>query len=214
MNPSTKQKRERITTPVGVFVYPKLNKPDTKFNADGVYSVKVRYTAGEAAPLLAQLQSLADAAYVESCKSEKKAKLKRADLPIAVEVDKDGNETGNYLLNAKLKAKFTARDGSVIEMRPIVYDAHRNICTKEVWGGSTGKLSLEVVPYFTATVGAGISLRLKAVQVISLVAAGQGGSAESFGFDKEDGYTEEVQVSKEGVTDGAPVAEAAASGEF
>lgn len=33
---------ERITTPFGEAIYPKLTEPDTKFKAEGEYSTKLR----------------------------------------------------------------------------------------------------------------------------------------------------------------------------
>ena len=32
---------KQLTTPIGTAMYPKLITPDTKFNADGVYSCKL-----------------------------------------------------------------------------------------------------------------------------------------------------------------------------
>lgn len=46
--------------------------------------------------------------------------------------------------------------------------------------------------------GAGISLRLKAVQVINLVAGG-GGTGESYGFGEEDGYVAPKAATNEAV---------------
>jgi hypothetical protein len=199
---------------VGTFVYPKINKPDTKFNPDGSFELKIRYTEEEAQPIIAQITKYRDEAYVELCKEQKKAKLKMAELPIRKETDKEGNETGNYILSAKLKAKFKGTDGSVVEKKVAIFDSKGKPTQAEVWGGTRGKMSCQVVPYFTAAVGAGISLRLQAVQVLELVSAGQGGSAESYGFSKEDGYEAEVKAA-EGTSDAEePTMAATQSGEF
>ena len=58
----------------------------------------------------------------------------------------------------------------------------------KVGGGSVIKVSYEVVPYYTAIAGAGVSLRLKAVQIIELKAYSGGGNAESYGFGEEEGF--------------------------
>ena len=43
-----------------------------------------------------------------------------------------------------------------------------------------------------AAIGAGITLRLRAVQIICLVESG--GTAESFGFDEEEGYAADAET--------------------
>jgi len=63
------------------------------------------------------------------------------------------------------------------------------------------------VPYYTAMAGAGVSLRLRAVQVVKLVQGGSG-DASGFGFDEiKDGYVaekkevaDEVSVQEEETT--------------
>ena len=57
-----------------------------------------------------------------------------------------------------------------------------------IWGGSTVRISADIVPYFKPADGEyGISRFLEGVQVIELVSAG-GRSAKDMGFDEEDGY--------------------------
>jgi len=48
------------------------------------------------------------------------------------------------------------------------------------------KVSAELMPWYTAMAGAGVSLRLRAVQITELVEGGAG-SAEGYGFDKVEG---------------------------
>ena len=62
-----------------------------------------------------------------------------------------------------------------------------------VWGGSEMKVSYELVPYHTTLVGAGVSLRLKAAQILKLV-SGEGAAASSYGFSKEEGFEQPVDV--------------------
>jgi len=49
------------------------------------------------------------------------------------------------------------------------------------------KVSAELIPYYTAMAGAGVSLRLRAVQITKLVEGGSG-NAKGYGFGEEDGY--------------------------
>ena len=70
-----------------------------------------------------------------------------------------------------------------------------------VWSGSKIKVNSLLYPYF-APIGAGISLKLNAVQVLDLV-QGNGGN-EGFGFEEEDGYVlQEEDISSEDTTDEA-----------
>ena len=45
---------------------------------------------------------------------------------------------------------------------------------EQVWSGSEMKVSADMIPYYTAMAGAGVSLRLKAVQITKLVEGGAG----------------------------------------
>lgn len=47
-------------------------------------------------------------------------------------------------------------------------------------------------PFFVAALGAGVSLRLQAVQIIELVQGGER-TAASYGFEDEEGYTAEPE---------------------
>ena len=64
-----------------------------------------------------------------------------------------------------------------------------------VWGGSQIKVSAELIPYYTQMVGAGISMRLRAAQVIELVEGGS--NSEGYGFKKEDGYVHTTETKSE-----------------
>ena len=55
-----------------------------------------------------------------------------------------------------------------------------------IWGGSEIRVNGSIAPYNVGLVGAGVSLRLRAVQVIQYVEGGTG-SADRFGFDEVDG---------------------------
>jgi hypothetical protein len=103
--------------------------------------------------------------------------------------DRDtGDDTGNVEFKFKLKAKVRKRDGTTYEQQPAVVDSKRVPLTKEtlIGNGSKVKIAFEPVSYvMPSTKKAGVSLRLKAVQVIDLVEYGN--SATSV-FDEEDGY--------------------------
>jgi hypothetical protein len=109
-----------------------------------------------------------------------------------MEVDDDGEETGNVLLKLKQNAAFTdKKTGEERQVFVALYDAQlRPIDRKKVsiYGGSLGTASYTTRPYLVdSTNGAGISLDLKAVQVLQLVTQGER-SGQSYGFEAQDGY--------------------------
>lgn len=187
-----KNRNPRYVTDVGVAIYPYLTKPDTKFNADGEYKVKLRLNPDSMirdvqGREIADVQTFLDDMMlkaVEKAKQENKGRIKEGDPPYIID-----DETGDLLVNFKLKAQVRTKEGSTFSQKPALFDAKGKPITPEsIWGGSKIKVSFEVVPYYTRIVGAGVTLRLRAVQVLELVTGGSGGSAESFGFGEEEGY--------------------------
>lgn len=179
----------KLTTPVCKFQYPKLIEPETKFNPEGVYKVTAVLDAADATDIADQLDSLLTR-HKESLKIQAPSqKFKLADLPYGYE-DIDG--TPSFVIKAKMKAKGIDRDGRAWSSAPALFDAKgRAVKDREslkgMWSGTVGKVSFEACPFHQAAIGAGITLRLKAVQIISLIEGG--GSAEGYGFGEEEGWT-------------------------
>lgn len=200
-----KPQHEKFTTPRGIAKYPRLNEPDTKFDAEGVYTTKLVLPGELAQPVIDKLKAVAAVALKDAktqleaelaeAKGEKKGKLKKqraelkqADMPFKPVFDDDGNETGSFEFNFKMKAKRTdKKTQKVIEMAPAFFDAQgvKLKTAPSVWGGTEMKVSCQLVPFYTAAVGAGVSLRLRAVQIIKLVSGG-GGNAQDHGFGAEE----------------------------
>ncbi len=197
------EKRKKLPTfitPKGTAIYPWLHKADTRFNSDGEYHVKLRLPADAEIKVddeMVDLQEYLEEAVVESfAKAKKEAgspakakKVKKADLPIGSHEDDEGNETGDVLYNFKMRAVVKPKEGEPWTQKPRIFDAKGTALElKSLFGGSELKVAFQVIPFYTALVGAGISLRLKAVQVLHLV-EGDGGTAKSYGFDEdEDGF--------------------------
>ena len=196
------RKNERITTPVGVAQWPRLNEPDTKFNKDGVYSVGLRLSAEDAQPIVEMLTN-ALAAHVDKLEKEKK-KVSGGRLPSTDVVDQDSNPTGEVEFRFKLNA-IGMSGGDRWEQRPALFDSNGKPITETIGGGSKIKIGAEVIPYHTSIAGAGISLRLKAVQVIELVEYTKGDSFDSWSFSKEKGFetSGKEEAATEAVTTGA-----------
>lgn len=176
---ATKKKYTRLTSPLGTAIYPRLTQPDTKFDKDGVYSVDLELDpqAKETKEFIATIKKVADEAYSSTCESKGGKKLKRADVPIKE------TEEGNIRIKFKLKSKAGNEEKSW-NQKPMLFDSMGKAIDSppNIGSGSRIKVAFEVVPFFTAMVGAGVSLRLKAVQIVELREYTPGGNFDAYGF--------------------------------
>lgn len=206
-----KKRAESHLTPAGIAQYPRLSKPDTKFKPEGEYKVTLIVDGETSAPLRAKI----DAAMLTSLAAAKKdlvpakAKLIKAasDKPYKPVLDEEGEETGKYSFNFKMKAVIETRTGERINKRPSLFDAKGkplDPAKVSVGGGSVVKVSFEMYEFYTPAVGAGVSLRLLAVQIIKLVEYTGGRDAAGYGFGvEEDGYSAD-EASEGSATEGEP----------
>ena len=187
---------------IGEAIYPHLNKPDVRFSEAGEYKVTLKVAKSDATAMLKLYNSAIEDALKLAEQNHKGKGIKNAPKPFTEE-DKfvffkfKMKATG---VNQKTKEKFS--------QRPQLFDAKKNPIPLStiIWGGSKMGVAFNLVPYYTPMLGAGITARLKAVQVISLVEG-----KDSNLFSKEDGYettpepkaevisneTSEVQESKD-----------------
>lgn len=183
-------KQPRYTTPKGTAKYPWLSTPDTKFNPDGDYKVTLVVPVQEADTIMSFLDEQLAASQAQATKANPGKKIKVADAPYKID-----EENGNVEINFKLKARVNMQNGDSFEQRPALFDAKGKPLTDvNVGGGSKVKVSYECVPFYTALIGAGISLRLRAVQVIDLVEFTGGADAGAYGFEEEDGYASNAEA--------------------
>jgi hypothetical protein len=205
----------QFITPRGTAVFPKLNQPDTKFDANGVYETKLKLEADAAdgqigksvvalPEIVEKLEAIRDQFLAEK-KAElaggkdpkQKAKAKNITARAIGEpaYDDDGEETGELILKAKMKASgISAKDNKPWTRKPVIFDAKGKKLSDVplIYGGSTLKVAVKAVPYYMAAENeVGVSLYLEAVQVIDLVSGGGGRSASAYGFGSEDGYVAE-----------------------
>lgn len=178
-----------LKTPAGIAIYPHLNKPDTRFNPEGQYQVKLRIPSEEAKDLISAIDAVIDEEVAKAKKENPKKAVKLATKPYAVALDDEGNETDEFIFSFKAKAVLSLKDGNKIPVTVKLFDAKGGVFPQEdtIWGGSKLKIAFNAAPFNTAMAGIGASLRIKAVQVIDLVTGG-GGNASSFGFGEEEGY--------------------------
>lgn len=195
-----KKKNVRYVTEKGTAIFPYLIEPDTKFNSDGEFKVKLKLApdanlATAKGDNVGNFQYFLDELMEKSlAKAQKdnpdKKRIKTADDPYTFDDD------GALLVNFKLKANVSTREGKTFQQRPALFDSKgKPFDGDELWGGSLVKVAFEAVPFYTAMIGAGITLRLKAVQVIELRQGGEA-SADSYGFGEEEGY-ESAEASKQ-----------------
>ena len=173
----------------GSAMWAKVMEPDTKFVPEGQYTIKVVIPVTEAAELCEQLDSYATQKLAEVVKEQPKLKAVLSTTPAyTTEYDDDGNDTGNVTFNCKLKAVQVLRDGTKRVQKPFVCDSKVKPINPDTLIGNGSKVIVKVQPnpyMMPATKTVGVTLRLKAVQVIDIVEYGN--NAASI-FEEEDGF--------------------------
>lgn len=177
----------RLTTPKATLKYPKLIEPETKFSPEGHYKVTAVIPAEDVGDLADQLDTLFEEHKASLKAQAPNQKFKAIDPSFGFE-DIDGKPC--FTISVKMKAKGMDRDGRSWSAVPALFDAtgapvKDREALRGMWSGTTGRVSFEACPFYQPALGAGITLRLKAVQIIDLVESG--GSANSFGFQEEAG---------------------------
>ena len=187
----------KLTTPKATFKYPKLIEAETKYKPEGVYKVTAIIPAADAGDIADQLDALLEAHKASLKAQSPTTKFKLVDPSFGFD-EIDGAPC--FVLTAKMKAKGVSRDGRSWSSAPALFDVRGGAVKdrdslRRMWSGTTGRVSFEACPFFQPAIGAGITLRLKAVQIIDLVESG--GSADSYGFQEEAGgwATSETEAS-------------------
>lgn len=181
-----------FTTPAGEYLFPKLLDPDFKFNPEGLFSCTIIL---EPTPENVEFMATLEGEYEEqmaALKEEHGDHIKMADKPWGPEVDYETKvETDRFAIKTKMKHHIETKAGKSWTQSPKVFDTLGQPVRKDasIGSGSIGRLSFELVPYYTAMVGAGVTLRLKAAQVIEAKAFASR-SAEDYGFPVEEVPTE------------------------
>lgn len=201
--------RKPIYSPKGTFLYPKFLTPDTKFDPEGVYSVRLVLDGEAAASLIEKIDEEIEATYQAELENAgipaKRKKVKKADAPYQPEEDDEGNETGNVIFNFKLKAVGkNSKTGETWKNVVKLYDAKGSeiVGAKKkalkIGSGTIGKVCFQMNPFYTAQVGAGVSLRLLAAQIIELIEFGGG-----YQFGEEEGgfSADDYEADEEGFED-------------
>lgn len=197
MADNKRKKYETFISPSGIFKFPKLTEPDTKFKDAGEYSVKVicEPDAEGVQELIAMIHEGAKETLKAAIKGEKSAAKKKKwetkYLPYSDGLDEDDEENGTVEFNFKMTASGVAKKtGKPWKRTPALFDSKGKPLPGDVsiWGGTVGSVAFQVIPYSqTIQTGASVKLALEAVQVTSLVSGGHKDAA-GYGFADEDGY--------------------------
>lgn len=198
-----KQKREKIVTPVGVVKFSHLTVPNTKFNKLGEFSVDLLLDPADpaVAKLKESLEAKAQEVRAKALAEAKDGKTKKAIeayevyTPFSADEDKEGNETGNVVFKAKQKAVIEVQGKDPIKKTVAIFDAKQKpLLGKKIGRGTKMKVACTLAPFVAPGLKTlGVSVWLEAVQIIELHEFG-GGSADSFGFGEEEGYTDEGET--------------------
>ena len=192
-----KNNNVKVVSPVGVSQYAWLTTPDTRFDETGHYKTNLIINGKEAQSWKTQIDAEIKKSGALAKEKAKGKAIKEAPRPYDDEMI-DGKASGNVIFKFKTKAKIIAKDGKVIPNRVALFDsAGKPMIDANVWSGSEMKVSAELIPYYTAMAGAGVSMRLRAVQVTKLVEGGSS-NAKGYGFEKvKDGYEQPEAVAVE-----------------
>ena len=228
-----KSPSKHIVSPRGVAGYCYLNKPDTKYDPDGVYRVTLNLDTGDADVLkfiaqtdaaLEEAEAFARAdleAQIEAASGQKKGQLKQklaslkvADSPIKQLFDEDGNESTMVKVEFKSKAKFKDRKTDVTRpMNPKILDGKKNeipFGSLQIGGGTEMKVGAQRRAYYVpGTNTCGVSFKMNVVQVLKLVEFG-GGNGGEYDFGDEEGEDLTDRVKDEPRNTGSDTAEGGA----
>lgn len=175
-----KPKLVRLVSPKGAARYPRLNSPSTRFKPQGEYSVKLACASDETtAKYIEQIKEIARVSYKEHCERIGKPKLKMAEWPWK-------EDNGQIVFKFAAVAKIVTKLGKEYDNKVALFDVKGHPVTEMIGAGSVLKAAADINTWYSPALGFGVSLRLKAVQVIDLKAPSNLVSADAYGFTTEE----------------------------
>jgi hypothetical protein len=143
-----------MLSPIGKVLMARLDVPDTRFSADGVYSIMLEFSAETNSDFMSYLDYQMEQAAANAKAEHKLKKIKEASVPYALDLEAE-----------TFKVIFKMKAGNA---KPEVFDTELNPIDPSIPVGSLVRVSYTPSQFYTSLVGAGISLRLQAVQVQQL----------------------------------------------
>ena len=163
----------------GEAIYPHLMKPDVRFNEYGEFKVTLKIGKQDASAMVKLFDQACEDSLASAEKEAKGKKIKSAPIPYKLEGD-------HVFFKFKMRASGTnKKTNEKFSQRPALFDAKKNPipASQNIWGGSLMKVAYQLIPYNSPAIGAGVSARLKAAQIIKLVE----GKDQNV-FKEEDGF--------------------------
>ena len=165
-----------VMTPVVPVTWAYIDKPDTAYDADGIYQADLHFDVNvpEQKEFLSVLKKAIPAG--------------AANMPY-----KKDKDTGLYVVKVKQKAVVTVK-GKTYTFKPKVFDASGRIIVNvpKIGNGSRVAMQIELRPYTMK--GAGVRLNPLAMQIVELVEFKEEDSAnnDACPFAKVDGFKQET----------------------
>ena len=150
-----------FVTGIGIAQYPWLSKADTKFQELGEYKCNLILEGTDATELVEQIDQA-----IAQKKATEKAK-KTAPAPYVFEEDDNGTPTGRVIFKFKNRNRMN-RNGDLWDRKPLLVDTKGNRADVDVGGGSKVRIKGEMYAWANPSLGAGVSLQMKAVQIVEL----------------------------------------------
>lgn len=186
-------KPTKMVSPVCSFSWTNLGKPKTGGEFDGKFgqyqvTIILDTEKKEHADFIAKLEQAVLDAKKEVAKAEgvTASKLFFRDLSLKDMNDSTGESSGLKTLSISVDAAKEYDDGNIVNAKVNVISPDRKIMSvanqSTVTAGSEGIVGFDANPYYVSGVG-GLSLKLRAVALKSVVNRGEASLADYFGSD-------------------------------
>ena len=192
--------KKPFVSPQGIAKFPALLKADDHYDKPhGIYKVDLIVTPTQAKEVAAHAKREAVKFKNDDLKSNPSRKDWGIHIPVAPDLNKEKEETGQMILRFKQKKMIITRDGREIEKKIFICDADGNRTTNvDPKGGSKINVAYYMLAYMApSTKTYGVTFRLLGVQIIDLVES----SERDMGFSKQDGYVQPKQEAVDNETE-------------
>lgn len=149
------KKQDLQVTGPGIASYVRLNKPDTKFNADGTYGLTVLFEKDVAKDIVKVVKGMIN-------QGERN--------PVKPELDDNGDKTGKYSVSFKMNAVIRSKksEESFVQ-KPVVVDSMGTRLSDNIMIGGGSEVQVSFTAHHYDNNGGGVNFRLKAVRILDLV---------------------------------------------
>jgi len=170
-----------------------LREPSTKFKEQGEYSVKLQFKVDspEGQAIIDFLNEKMDEAEAEAKAKSGRKKVKVAEPPYKMVEDEEGEPTGEATIKFTMLHRNKTKEGTEYFKTPALFTADGQPLPEDVKVGSGSLVIVRGVArtyYVSEQTGAGVSLKLQAVQVLEAKSGGVA-SFEKSGFSVVEGYS-------------------------